>query len=49
MHCRPKPWRAGADLLVAGAYGHPKLWEKMLGGTTRDLLACMRLPLLMSH
>ena len=39
----------GADLLVAGAYGHARLWEKMLGGTTRDLLARMRLPLLMSH
>jgi nucleotide-binding universal stress UspA family protein len=22
----------GADLIVAGAFGHPRLWEKMLGG-----------------
>jgi len=39
----------GADLLVAGAHGRPGLWEKMLGGVTRDLLARMRLPLLMSY
>ena len=39
----------GADLLVAGAYGHARLWEKMLGGVTRDLLADLRLPVLMSH
>lgn len=39
----------GADLIVAGAYGHPRLWEKMMGGVTRDLLAHMTLPILMSH
>jgi nucleotide-binding universal stress UspA family protein len=39
----------GADLLVAGAFGHPKLWEKLLGGVTRDLLDHMSLPILMSH
>lgn len=38
----------GADLLVAGAFGHPRLWERLLGGTTRDLLDCMRLPIMMS-
>ena len=41
--------RLGADLLVAGAYGHPKLWERLLGGVTRDLLSATRLPLLMAH
>jgi len=41
--------RLGADLLVAGAYGHPRLWEKFLGGVTRELLARMRLPVLMAH
>jgi nucleotide-binding universal stress UspA family protein len=41
--------KVGADLIVAGAFGHPKLWEKLLGGVTRDLLASMSLPLLMSH
>ena len=39
----------GADLVVAGAFGHPRLWEKMLGGVTHDLLAGMRLPIFMSH
>jgi nucleotide-binding universal stress UspA family protein len=41
--------RLGADLIVAGAFGHPKLWEKMMGGVTRDLLAQMTLPVLMSY
>jgi nucleotide-binding universal stress UspA family protein len=39
----------GADLLVAGAFGHPRLWEKMLGGVTHELIADMALPILMSH
>jgi nucleotide-binding universal stress UspA family protein len=39
----------GADLLVAGAFGHPRLWEKMLGGVTHELIAKMSLPILMSH
>lgn len=39
----------GGDLIVAGAFGHPRLWEKLLGGVTYDLLANMRLPILMSH
>ena len=37
-----------ADLLVAGAFGHPRLWEKLFGGVTRDLLDRMSLPVLMS-
>ena len=41
--------KVGADLIVAGAFGHPRLWEKMLGGVTRDLLARMNLPVLMSY
>jgi nucleotide-binding universal stress UspA family protein len=41
--------KLGADLIVAGAFGHPRLWEKMLGGVTRDLLARMNLPVLMSY
>ena len=39
----------GADLIIAGAFGHPRLWEKMLGGVTHDLIAHMRLPIFMSH
>jgi nucleotide-binding universal stress UspA family protein len=38
-----------ADLIVAGAYGHPRLREMLLGGVTRNLLASMRLPLMLSH
>jgi nucleotide-binding universal stress UspA family protein len=41
--------KVGADLIVAGAFGHPKLWEKLMGGVTRDLLARMNLPILMSY
>lgn len=39
----------GADMIVAGAFGHPKLWEKLMGGVTRELLARMTLPVLMSY
>jgi nucleotide-binding universal stress UspA family protein len=38
-----------ADLLVMGAYGHPRLLEFWLGGTTQDLLERAVLPVLMSH
>ncbi|MGH9482551.1 MAG: universal stress protein, partial [Terriglobales bacterium] len=44
-----KAQAVGADLIVAGAFGHPKLWEKLLGGVTHDLLARMSLPILMSY
>ena len=39
----------GADLLVMGAYGHSRFRELVLGGTTRQLLKQMTLPVLMSH
>jgi nucleotide-binding universal stress UspA family protein len=39
----------GADLLVMGAYGHPRLWEFWLGGTTKTLLERASIPVLMSH
>jgi nucleotide-binding universal stress UspA family protein len=38
-----------ADLLVMGAYGHSRLREFVLGGTTRTILAEMTVPTLMSH
>lgn len=38
-----------ADLLVAGAYGHSRLAELVLGGVTRNLLDGMTLPVLLSH
>lgn len=39
----------GADLLVMGAYGRPRLRELILGGATHDILRHMTLPVLMSH
>jgi nucleotide-binding universal stress UspA family protein len=41
--------RHGADLLVAGAYGHSRLREWAMGGITRDLLACADRCVLLSH
>lgn len=38
-----------ADLVVAGAYGHSRLTELVLGGVTRTLLDGMDVPVLMSH
>lgn len=38
-----------ADLVVAGAYGHNRLREVVLGGTTRTLLEAMTVPVLFSH
>lgn len=41
---------AGADLLIAGAYGHARLREAVLGGVTRTLLAAETGPsLLLAH
>jgi nucleotide-binding universal stress UspA family protein len=39
----------GADLIVAGAYGHSRLGEWIFGGVTRGLLATSPLCCLMSH
>jgi|SaaInl7_200m_RNA_FD_contig_31_918518_length_1075_multi_9_in_0_out_0_2 nucleotide-binding universal stress UspA family protein len=39
----------GADLLVMGAYGHPRWKELVLGGTTRHMLDHMTTPVFMSH
>lgn len=41
--------RCGAGLIVAGAYGHSRYREWVLGGTTRDLLAHAKAPLLLAH
>jgi nucleotide-binding universal stress UspA family protein len=38
-----------ADLIVMGAYGHSRLREFVLGGTTRVMLTSMTVPVLMSH
>lgn len=39
----------GADLLVAGCYGHSRARELVLGGATRTLLRSMTLPVLTAH
>lgn len=39
----------GAELIVAGGYGHSRLREWAIGGTTRDLLTDSPVPLLMAH
>jgi nucleotide-binding universal stress UspA family protein len=39
----------GADLLVAGAYGHSRLGEWVFGGVTQELLATSPVCCLMSH
>ena len=37
------------DLVVMGGYGHSRLREWTLGGATRQMLAQMTVPVLMSH
>lgn len=39
----------GADVMVCGAYGHPKTMEWLLGGTTRELLEETHIPILFSR
>ena len=38
-----------ADLIVAGAFGHSRLYEGLFGGVSIDLLRQQSLPVLMSH
>jgi nucleotide-binding universal stress UspA family protein len=38
-----------ADMIVMGGYGHSRLREFVLGGTTREILKSMTVPTLMSH
>ena len=40
--------QSGSDLLVFGTYGHSRLRELLLGGTTRTLLAQMPVPVFVS-
>ncbi len=41
--------QSGANMLVMGGYGHSRLREFILGGTTRGVLKTMTVPTLMSH
>ncbi|MFN3389460.1 MAG: universal stress protein, partial [Allosphingosinicella sp.] len=38
-----------ADLLVAGAFGHSRAREFILGGATRSLMAAPQVAVLLSH
>jgi nucleotide-binding universal stress UspA family protein len=40
---------SSADFVVMGGYGHSRLREFILGGTTRGILQSMTVPVLMSH
>jgi len=39
----------GASLLVMGAWGKPRIMERVLGGATRDVLANLAVPTLFAH
>ena len=39
----------GSEMLIMGAYGHSRIRELMLGGTTRHVLENTELPILFSH
>jgi len=41
--------RAGANLLVMGAYTHSRVREMILGGVTQHVLSKSRIPVLMAH
>lgn len=41
--------KAGADLLVMGAYGHSRVRELVLGGVTKHVLESATIPVLMAH
>lgn len=40
---------AEADLLVMGAYGHPRWMEQVFGGATHDVVRHARTPVLLAH
>ena len=39
----------GCDMMVMGAYGHSRLREAVLGGTTHAVLEAVKIPVLMAH
>lgn len=42
-------WEEGADLIIAGAYGHSRFREWVVGGATRDFIMRMPRCVLLSH
>ena len=49
LHLDTLAWGEGADLIIAGGYGHSRFREWFLGGVTRDLLTKTPRCSLMSH
>jgi nucleotide-binding universal stress UspA family protein len=49
LRIRSHAAQQSADLIVMGGYGHSRLREFVLGGTTRDILESTVVPTLMSH
>jgi len=47
LHSHAKEF--GADLVVMGAYGHARMIQTVLGGTTRSMIEQSALPVLMAH
>lgn len=41
--------KAGANMLVMGAFGHSRVRDFILGGATKGVFADLRLPVLLSH
>lgn len=41
--------KAGANMLVMGAFGHSRIRDFILGGATKGVLADLRMPVLLSH
>lgn len=40
---------SGVDLIVMGIYGHSRMWEFVMGGVSRTVLASMTVPVFMAH
>jgi nucleotide-binding universal stress UspA family protein len=41
--------RAGADMMVMGAYGHSRMRQMIFGGVTQHVIAHANIPVLMAH
>ncbi len=41
--------KAGADMMVMGAYGHSRMREMIFGGVTKHVIAKANIPILMAH
>jgi nucleotide-binding universal stress UspA family protein len=41
--------KTSADLIVMGAYGHSRWSERILGGTTREMIAGAEVPIFIAH